>query len=84
MKYWNKDKNIRQRCWTKVTTPKTSVRTELHNGAVAWWPFIIPRNELKRWCQQQASTGKFYFYYGSDTWWFERPEDAVWFSLSWA
>lgn len=68
MKYWNKDKDVRRRCWTKVEVPLGR-----HS-----------KQALKRWCQQQASMGKFYYYYGKSTWWFERSEDAVLFSLRWA
>lgn len=70
MKYWNKDKDIRRRCWTQISRPKNLY----HIGDV----------ELKRWCQQQCSSGKFYVYYGTDTWWFEKPEDAVLFVLRWS
>lgn len=68
MKYWNKDKDIRQRCWTKVVVG----------------PNTVGDNVLTRWCQQQSSNGKFYKYYGSSTWWFERSDDAVFFLLRWS
>lgn len=68
MKFWNKDKDVRRRCWTKVT------RT----------PSRHSNQEMKRWCQLQSSKGKFYYYYGSPNWWFERSEDAVMFSLRWS
>lgn len=70
MKYWNKDKEVRRRCWTKISRPKNL--------------YHIGDQELKRWCQQQSSDGKFYVYYGTDTWWFERSEDAVLFALRWS
>jgi hypothetical protein len=70
MKYWNKDRDIRRRCWTQVVRPKNL--------------YHIGDTELKRWYQQQSSTGKFYVYYGTDTWWFERPEDATLFALRWS
>lgn len=68
MKYWNKDKNVRQRCWTQIVVKPNS------QGYAA----------MKRWCQQQSSSGKFYKYYGTETWWFERAEDATLFALRWA
>lgn len=66
MKYWNKNKNVRQRCWTRVS-------------------IIQSKNpsEIKRWCQEYPSAGKFYFYYGSNNWWFEKSEDAIIFTLKW-
>lgn len=70
MKYWNKDKDVRRRCWTKVTRPSGALK--------------VGNQALKRWCQQQSSSGKFYYYYGTESWWFERSEDAVWFLMKWA
>lgn len=69
MKFWNKDKDVRRRCWTKVTRPNE---------------FTHGNRDLKVWCQQQPSTGKFYYYYGTDSWWFERSEDAMFFLLKWS
>lgn len=71
MKYFNHRKAVRNATWTKVTRPLLS------NG----W---TPAQELKKWCQDQASDGKFYFYVGSDSWWFEHAEDAMMFKLRWA
>lgn len=68
MKFWNKDKEIRKRCWTVVARK--------HYGSTSNY-------ELKRWCQQHPSKGKFYYYYGSCNWWFERPQDATLFALMW-
>ena len=45
MKYWNKDKEIRRRCWIKVPRSKNL--------------YHVSDAELKRWCQQQPSTGNF-------------------------
>ena len=66
MKYWNKDKRIRQERWHRV-----------QRGG--WnWNYATIKREL----QLHDSPGKFYLYYGSDAIWFERSEDAMWFSLS--
>lgn len=67
MKFWNKDKEIRQRCWTRVT--RTLGTSSTH--------------EVKRWCQHHPSTGKFYYYYGTNSWWFEFADDALAFKLKW-
>lgn len=69
MKYWNKDKTIRKRLWTKVNRPKNL--------------YHITDATLKKWCQGNNSKGKFYVYYGTDTWWFEHAEDATAFILTW-
>ncbi len=83
MKYWNKDKEIRKRCWTKVNHPLQKARW-IPNAGGAILSERVPSDELKRWCQQQASPGKFYHYYGADSWWFENPHDATHFLLRWA
>lgn len=66
MKYWNKDKRIRQEHWFKVQRV----------------PGTQPYSAIKRQLQLMDSPGRFYLYYGSNTVWFERKEDAVWFSLA--
>ena len=66
MKYWNKDKRIRQEHWHRV---------ERTAGTV--WNY----NKIKRALQLEASTGKFYLYFGGTYVWFEREEDAMWFRL---
>lgn len=65
MKYWNKDKRIRQEHWFRVKKGNSK-----------------PYSAIKRQLQLIDSSGRFYLYYGSDTVWFEREEDAVWFSLA--
>ncbi len=65
MKYWNKDKRIRQAHWFKIEC----------NWNLSYF-------ERKRQLQQLPSTGKFYLYFGSNTIWFEREQDAMWFTLS--
>jgi len=50
--------------------------------------FTVQRNneqpyaEVKRQLQLIDSPGRFYLYFGSRTVWFEREQDAVWFSLN--
>jgi len=67
MKYWNKDKHIRQQHWHRIERP-------VHRD----WNY----NNTKRYLQLIDSPGKFYMYYGSTTIWFERESDAVWFSIA--
>ena len=68
MKYWNKDKRIRQTHWHRVESSMIRQRMSYHDA--------------KRYLQSVGSSGKFYLYYGSDTVWFEREEDAAWYILS--
>jgi hypothetical protein len=69
MKNWNKSKDVRQRCWHRVGPgPKVYDSSTF--------------NQIKRWCWDHPSKGKFYFgpYTG---WWFECEKDAAWFILKW-
>ncbi len=68
MKYWNKDKRIRQLRWHKVSV------SDMHDR--------FERN-LKRELQLYDSPGKFYLYYAGRYVWFEREQDAMWFRLKW-
>lgn len=70
MKYWNKDKDIRKRCWTRI-----KMNTEVPR---------IPYAIMKRSLQNEPSQGKFYFYFASDYIWFEREQDALLFSLKYS
>lgn len=65
MKYWNKDKRIRQEHWHRTEMPLFA------GGYMA----------LKRKLQQDESPGKFYLYHAARYVWFERKEDAAWFTL---
>jgi hypothetical protein len=85
MKYWNKD--VRIRCWTKVKRPLSWTKSKAPKSSL-WakariaFPELQP--DIKRWCQQQPSKGKFYFYHASEYIWFEKPEDAVLFLMKWS
>lgn len=70
MKYWNKDKHVRQQCWTKV---KMNIRFPCY-----------PYDLVKRDLQLNPSPGKFYMYHASDYVWFEHEKDAAWFALKWS
>lgn len=72
MKYWNRSKHVRERCWVAVNWPTASTS------------LFIPEFVLKHWCQQQSSTGKFFIDYNGYQLWFERGEDATWFVLHWS
>jgi hypothetical protein len=69
VKYWNKGKETRRQHWHTVQRP---IRPGWHYARV------------KRELQLTDSPGRFYLYYGSDTVWFEREQDAVWFLLRWS
>lgn len=66
MKYWNKDKKIRQKHWFKVNVEHLPMRFD---------------QELKRSLQLHDSPGRFYMYFAGRYVWFELEQDAMWFSL---
>jgi len=53
-----------------------------------WHTVTSPKLHLlqqaKVWCQQQESTGRFYFHYTNTRWWFEFETDALMFTLKWS
>jgi hypothetical protein len=52
-----------------------------------WTVAIAPPRDLvdaaHKWCREQASDGNFYHHYTNTRWWFEKPEDAVFFAMRW-
>ena len=83
MKYHDKDKTIRQKYWFRVEViPKTNPATNwLASGM---WNPGPTKQDMAAWCNEQESSGKYYFYYGTNTWWFQHEEDATLFALRWA
>jgi hypothetical protein len=69
MKYWNRNKRIRQEHWTRVERPMHKYRG------------FCRYSDIKRELQNYPGDGKFYMYFGSDAIWFEREEDAIMFVL---
>ena len=52
----------------------------------ASWHVATPPDQQNRkaahtWCRKFESDGKFYHHYTNTRWWFEKVEDAMWFSL---
>lgn len=84
MKYWNKQKRVRLIHWQCVELTRSKMKSVGVDGGIAYIPFYEPTYDLlKRWCQNQPSTGKFYSYQASDRWWFEFESDALLFMLKW-
>lgn len=69
MKHWNKSKKARLQHWHRVGK---GARVYTSTGF----------DEIKKWCWDHPSNGRFYFgpYSG---WWFEHKKDAAWFILKW-
>lgn len=83
MKYWNKQKQVRQTHWHAVDYTPPKMNSVGANGSRATFTFPETHQDLKKWCQDQPSTGRFYNYYGSHIWWFEYENDALMFVLKW-
>jgi hypothetical protein len=47
-------------------------------------PSTANMQHAKVWCQQNSSSGKFYFHFTNTRWWFEKSDDALAFSLVWS
>ena len=70
MKYWNKDKHVRQRCWHHVPIDRCKL------GNYSW-------NDIKRAVQLHPSSGKFHMDFPHATLSFSLKADAVYFALLW-
>jgi hypothetical protein len=71
MKYWNKDKKIRERCWHRVTVDRFKLIT------YSW-------QDIKHMLQLDPSTGKFFMNFEYARIEFEFEKDAAWFLLRWS
>ena len=76
MKWYNKKKHTRERCWTKVCIPGENFL----NLDIIVDPELIKSRKLE--IQRNPSTGKFYRDQGC--WWFENANDALYYKLKWA
>ena len=79
MKYWNKQKEVRLRCWTKVTLPPDP---QPYPSAYRGWNLWQKFDSVKHSIQMNPSTGKFYMNIMNKEIWFELKEDALMFILS--
>lgn len=81
MKYWNKRKSVRERCWICVKVPLPDYSSTA-KGLIVIYYDRIAYLEIKRRLQRLDNPGKFYMDMTNKTVWFERSEDAVWFTLT--
>ena len=79
MKYWNKQHKLREK-WYKVELPRTHIKSSVFPDLDGW--VQRPKfNSLKRELQLLDSPGKFYMSIMHKEVYFERQQDAVYFSL---
>ena len=77
MKYWNKTREVRLRCWTKISLPKITYG----NRELDLWTTYRSYDECKRLLQLYPSDGRFFMKLLSRNIWFEHGADATWFCL---
>lgn len=77
MKYWNKTREVRLRCWTKISLSKITYG----NRELDLWTTLDEYDDCKRLLQLNPSDGKFFMQLLSKDIWFERGADATWFCL---
>ena len=84
MKYYNKGKEVRLRCWTKVQGPGGQVdpnamfRSDMK--------FYFPLSAMRTWkiyLQRDPNPNKFYVDESINVWWFEDEQDAIVATLKW-
>ena len=78
MKYWNKTKEVRLRCWTKVSLPyDPRTPTGNYDGWHSWTKFINEKRKL----QLHPSKYRFFMIITKKEIWFESSYDALEFKL---
>lgn len=83
MKYWNKQHRLREK-WYKVELPKIYLNNAVHPSLDGWGWVLVEKHkfkDLKRELQLLDSPGKFYMSIMCSDVYFEREQDAVYFSL---
>ncbi len=80
MKYWNKTKEVRLRCWTKITLQHNERPgiLDTYDGWYSWHRYTATKCVL----QNDASTSKFFMTIRCKDIWFENSQDALKFKLS--
>jgi len=79
MKYWNKQKEVRERCWTKVLLHQDP---HPYPSGYRGWNRYYEFDGLKRKLQNNPSKRKFYMMILNKEIWFECGADATWFMLT--
>ena len=81
LKYWNKQKYLRESKWYKVSLERDDPVPNLfayYDGWTSWPAFLALKNQL----QKHNSNGKFYMSIAHKDIYFELERDAVYFSLT--
>lgn len=81
MKFWNKRKEVRLRCWTCVKLHLKQHHAYI-SGNFEGFLRYSEFDKLKVELQNNPNKGKFYMNLMKREVWFEDSKDAVWFSLT--
>jgi hypothetical protein len=84
MKYWNKDKKIREQYWHRVALPNNKYSKSGDWYYNSNWESLPSYQDMKSWGQQQMSKGKFFGRRNCSEWYFQSEADAVLFALKWS
>jgi len=71
MKYWNKDKKIREKYWHRIKVNRSNMTN------YCW-------DDIKRILQLYPSNGKFFMIFAYSEIEFELEKDALWWALRWS
>lgn len=85
MKFWNKQKEVRLRCWTRVQLPQPEPKDHEYTWPDYWeWAWNNQFNTCRHALQRHALGGKFYMRVNDvdRSVWFQRASDATWFILN--
>lgn len=83
MKFWNKSKDVRLRCWYKISLSQDQPQRGNAFRPYEGWSNYRDFDYVKRRLQLYQSKGKFFMEINNKNIWFERKEDVIWFSLTW-
>lgn len=83
MKFWNKQKHLREKSWTKVSLPRDPCISGYYYFQYDGWTRRREYEDQKRDLQLLSSKGKFYMTMSHKDIWFEKEKDAAMFILRW-
>jgi N-acetyl-beta-hexosaminidase len=81
MKYWNKKRG--REGWHAIEMSDCYMNHVAPNSSIRHSRSYVYGVQLKAWCQNYPSKGRFYYKYFGRFWYFEYEQDAIMFSLTW-
>lgn len=84
MKFWNRRKEVRQRCWTCVKLHIDKDRHPYWTGSYEGFVTYGELRSIKAELQRSPSKGRFYLTIMKKEVWFQHPKDATWFAIKYS